>query len=398
MSKVRPARRAAPVARDWSWRSKALRAIVYQVVAVVVLLAIVGYLVHNTAENMAQRGIQAGFGFLHDRAGFDIGEKVLVPYEPDDSYARAFAVGVVNTLRAAIVGIVLASIIGVLIGVGRLSQNWVVRKLCLVYVETFRNVPLLVQLFLWYFALTQLLPSLDQAIQPLPGVYLNQAGLQYPSPVWEIGHATALAGFIVGIVAAGFWSRAARAHREASGVQRPVGPVSIALIVVLTLIGWLAGGAPHTADFPEVGTFNVEGGAAVTPEFLTIVVGLSIYTASFIAEIVRSGIQSVSIGQVEACAALGLSRARAMRLVVLPQAMRVVIPPLTNQYLNLTKNSSLAVAIGYPELVSVSNTSLNQNGHAVECIAIVMTIYLILSLVTAWIMNTYNRKVAIKER
>ncbi|CAN5244827.1 amino acid ABC transporter permease [soil metagenome] len=392
-----PARPSAPTIRDWSWRSRAVRGLVYQIIAVAVLIAVGWTLVANTRANMDARGIQSGFDFLTSPAGFDIGEK-LIPYEPENSYWRAFLVGLSNTLRVALVGIVLTTFLGVTIGVGRLSQNWVIRKLCLCYVELFRNVPLLVQLFLWYFALTELLPSVDQAINPLPDVYLNQAGLQYPIPVWAFGHFTALIGLVVGIVASIAWRRAATKHREKTGEQRPVTWVVVALLIVTTLLGWAFGGAPTAMEYPEVGTFNVSGGGAVTPEFLTIVIGLSIYTASFVAEIVRGGIQSVSIGQTEASSALGLTRARALRLVVLPQAMRVIIPPMTNQYLNLTKNSSLAVAVGYPDLVSISNTSLNQTGRAVECIAIVMAVYLFLSLTTAWIMNLYNRKVAIKER
>ncbi|MFM9998841.1 MAG: amino acid ABC transporter permease, partial [Burkholderiaceae bacterium] len=266
------------------------------------------------------------------------------------------------------------------------------------YVEIFRNVPLLLQLFIWYFVLTELLPPIETALQPMAGVFFSKNGLQYPVPVWAGGHWMTLAGLALGVVAVWAWSRATRAHLYATGLVRPVFWPGLAILIACALLGWLAGGAPGGLDFPEKTEINVVGGAAVTPEFLTVLVGLTIYTASYIAEIVRGGIQAVPYGQHEAAAALGLSRQMDVRLVQLPQALRVIIPPLTSQYLNLTKNSSLAVAVGYPDLVSISNTSLNQTGRAIECIALVMACYLTLSLLTAAFMNAYNKRSLIKER
>lgn len=316
------------------------RALAWQVLAVAALLALAFFLADNTQENMRLRGIRSGFDFLADPAGFDIGES-LFPFSAGDPYWRAFLAGLGNTVRVALAGIVLATIVGMLVGVGRLSRNALLRWLCGAYVESFRNLPLLLQLLMWYFMLAELLPPVSEALQPLPHVYLSKSGLSFPD-----------------------------------------------------LAGWLAG---RGLDVPERTVFNISGGAAVTPEFLALLLGLSLYTAAFIAEIVRSGIQSVPWGQLEAAGALGLTARQTLRLVVLPQALRVMIPPTANQYLNLTKNSSLAVAIGYPDLVSITNTSLNQTGRAIECIAIMMAIYLVLSLATAWLMNRYNARAAIRE-
>ena len=370
---------------------------VYQVIALVAVIAMGAYLVHNTLQNMRIRGIQSGFDFITQPAGFSIGESV-VPFDSDDSYGKAFLVGLSNTLRVAVVGIVLATLLGTLVGIGRLSRNFLLRTLCAVYVEIFRNVPLLLQLFIWYFVLTELLPPIETALQPMAGVFFSKNGLQYPVPVWAGGHWMTLAGLALGVVAVWAWSRATRAHLYATGLVRPVFWPGLAILIACALLGWLAGGAPGGLDFPEKTEINVVGGAAVTPEFLTVLVGLTIYTASYIAEIVRGGIQAVPYGQHEAAAALGLSRQMDVRLVQLPQALRVIIPPLTSQYLNLTKNSSLAVAVGYPDLVSISNTSLNQTGRAIECIALVMACYLTLSLLTAAFMNAYNKRSLIKER
>lgn len=383
--------------RDWSWRSRAVRGVLYQIIAVVVLVLAVWFVAGNTLENMRSRGIHSGFGFLSQTAGFGIGESVL-DYDASRSYGRAFAVGLVNTLRVAVVGIFFASVIGVLIGIGRLSANFLVRQLCAAYVEVFRNIPLLVQLFMWYFVLTALLPSAEHALHPLAGVYLSQSGLQFPIPVWEHAHVLAAIGLMIGCIAAWCYHRRAERQRERTGQARLLSwPAMVLLIAGAPLIGWLAGGAPIALDRPEPGDFNISGGGALTPEYMTLLIGLTLYTAAFIAEIVRGGMLSVPAGQTEAARAIGLSRSHILRLVVLPQALRVIIPPLTSQYLNLTKNSSLAVAIGYPDLVSVSSTILNQTGRALECIFIIMMVYLTLSLLTAGIMNWYNRRVAIKE-
>ena len=386
-----------PKARSFSWRSKSFRNLVYQLIAVALVIALGAYLMHNTLQNMRLRGIQSGFDFITQPAGFSIGESV-VPFDSAESYGKAFLVGLSNTLRVAIIGVVLATLLGTLVGIGRLSHNFLLRTLCGAYVEVFRNVPLLLQLFIWYFVMTELLPPIETAMQPVAGVFFSKNGLQYPIPLWASGHWLTLAGLVAGGVGAWAWARAARSHLYATGVTRPVFWPGLGIVVAGGLLGWLVGGAPGGLDIPEKTDLNVVGGGAVTPEFLTMLIGLTVYTASYIAEIVRGGIQAVPFGQHEAAAALGLSRRMEVRLVQMPQALRVIIPPLTSQYLNLTKNSSLAVAVGYPDLVSISNTSLNQTGRAIECIALVMACYLTLSLLTAAFMNAYNKRSLIKER
>jgi general L-amino acid transport system permease protein len=381
----------------WSWRSASFRSLVYQVVAVLLVAVAAAYLIHNTLQNMRVRGIQSGFDFLLQPAGFAISES-LFEFDSAETYAKAFLIGLSNTLRVATVGIVLATIVGTLVGIGRLSKNFLLRSACGVYVEAFRNVPLLLQLFIWYFMLTEFLPPIDEALQPLPDVYFSKNGLQFPIPVWATGHVWLAAGLVAGCLAAWGWARFARRRLERTGHPLPEILPGLALLVAGGLLGWLAGGAPSALDFPEKTEVTIVGGGAVTPEFLTVLIGLTLYTASYIAEIVRGGIQAVAYGQHEAAAALGLTRGQEVRLVLLPQALRVIIPPITSQYLNLTKNSSLAVAVGYPELVSISTTSLNQTGRAIESISLVMLAYLTLSLLTAAIMNVYNRRSAIRER
>jgi general L-amino acid transport system permease protein len=383
--------------RDWSLRSKAVRALLYQVLALGLIALAVWFLAHNTLENMRVRGIQSGFDFLKQPAGFDIGES-LVPYDALNPYWQAFGVGVLNTLRVAIIGIVLTTVIGTLVGVGRFSPNAIVRGLCYGYVELFRNIPILLQLLVWYLLLTEWLPSPDEPLQAFGLFFLSKGGLSYPVPVWGTGQALAGAGALLGLAGAWAWARWSRQRFERTGQALPVFLPGLALVIVAALVGWLAGGAPTAWQVPKVGDASVEGGSALTPEFLSVLFGLVFYTAAFVAEVVRAGIQSVPRGQTEASGALGLSRGQQMRLVVLPQALRVIIPPITNQYLNLTKNSSLAVAIGYPDVVSISNTAINQTGRAVECIAIIMLVYLATSLTTSGVMNWYNQRAAIKER
>ncbi len=342
------------------------------------------------------RGIQSGFDFLLQPAGFDIGETVF-PYESIDPYWKAFLAGLVNTLRVAIIGIVLATLLGTSLGIGRFSRNALVRGLCYAYVEVFRNVPVLLQLLVWYLVLTELLPDPGSPIT-LGGFYLSKGGVSFPAPVWAAGHGWALLGAMVGIGAAWFYARWANARFDATGQPPRLALPTLALVIGFALIGWALGGAPDEWRIPVSGDVAVTGGAEVTPEFISVLLGLVLYTSAFIAEVVRAGIQSVPRGQSEAGNALGLPPGRQMRLVVLPQALRVIIPPMTNQYLNLTKNSSLAVAIGYPDVVSISNTALNQTGRAVECIAIIMLVYLTTSLSTSAFMNWYNKRKAIKER
>ncbi|MES2715465.1 MAG: ABC transporter permease subunit [Pseudomonadota bacterium] len=391
------ARAAPPKTRDWSLRSRAVRALLYQVLALALIALGVWFLAHNTMENMRVRGIQSGFDFLSGPAGFDIGE-LLIPYESVDPYWKAFLVGVLNTLRVAIIGIVLTTLLGTLIGIGRFSNNAIVRGLCYGYVELFRNIPVLLQLLVWYLVLTEWLPSPEEPLSVAGLVFLSKGGLSYPVPVWGQGQAFAGLGLLAGAVLAWVWARKARTLFEATGQVRPVLLPAIALLVGGALVGWLLGGAPMAWNLPKAGDVSVEGGSSFTPEFISVLLGLTFYTASFVAEVVRAGIASVPRGQSEASSALGLGKGQQMRLVVLPQALRVIIPPMTNQYLNLTKNSSLAVAIGYPDVVSISNTAINQTGRAVECIAIIMLVYLTTSLTTSGIMNWYNTRSAIKER
>ena len=386
-----------PPKRQWSWRSQAFRGLVYQILAILVLVLAVGYLMSNTFANMRARGIQSGFDFFLQPAGFGIGES-LIEFDSSQSYLMAYVIGLTNTLRVALVGLVLATLLGTLIGIGRLTKNTLVKSLCASYVEITRNIPLLLQLFMWYFAMTELLPPIESPLKPLAGVFFSKNGLQYPLPVWEAGHWGTLIGLCVGIGAWKFWSSHVKQHFEATGHTKPSLLPGLGLLVLFGLIGWLIGGAPSEIDIPEVTEINVVGGGSVTPEYLTVLVGLTVYTSGYIAEVVRAGIQSVAFGQHEAAVALGLKRSQELRLIQLPQAMRVIIPPLTSQYLNLIKNSSLAVAVGYPDLVSISSTALNQTGRAIECIALVMLIYLSLSLLTSAAMNIYNRRVRIKDR
>lgn len=382
---------------DWSWRSRAVRGLVYQLVAVAVIATVIWFLAHNTLVNMRVRGIQSGFGFLAEPTGFDIGESVIA-FDSGDPYWKAFLVGLSNTLRAAVVGIVLTTILGTLIGIGRLSRNFLVRKLCAGYVELFRNIPVLLQLLMWYFMLNEWLPPVSEALHPFPGIFLSKSGMSFPVPEWDWGYLVTLGGVALGLVGAWLYRRWTRSSFETTGIARPVFWPVLAIVIAGGALGWVAGGSPLALEMPARNAFNIAGGGAVTPEFLAVTIGLTIYTASFVAEIVRSGIQSVAWGQTEAASALGLSRGQSLKLILLPQALRVIIPPMTNQYLNLTKNSSLAVAVGYPDLVSISNTTLNQTGRAVECITIIMAVYLTLSLITAALMNWYNARSAIRER
>jgi len=357
---------------------------------------VVWYLVSNTLHNLSVRNISTGFGFLGREAGFAIGESPI-SYTPADTYGRAVWVGLLNTLRVSVVGIVLATLLGTLIGVARLSKNWLVSGVASVYVEVMRNIPLLLQLFFWYAIITENMPGPRQALTPLPGVFLSNRGLKLPSLQgdaldWILG---GLALAIVLVILVAHW---ARKRQAATGQIFPVGSVSIALLLALPLAGWVAGGAELSVNVPVLKGFNFVGGITLSPEFSALLLGLVIYTSAFVAEVVRSGIQAVGKGQWEAAEALGLSRGRTLRLVVLPQALRVIVPPMTSQYLNLTKNSSLAVAIGYPDIVSVVNTTLNQTGQAIEGILIIMAAYLTVSLSISIFMNWYNKRIALVER
>ena len=380
------------------WNNPRVRALLFQVAIVAAVLGFALYLFDNTLHNLEKRGITTGFGFLDSQAGFGIIQS-LVEYSETSTYGRTFVVGLLNTLLVSALGILLASLLGFVIGIARLSRNWLVAKLAAAYIEVFRNIPLLLQIFFWYFAVLRALPSPRQSIE-LGGVaYLNLRGLYLPRPLLEPGFGWVIAALLAGVVATLLLARWARRRQEATGRPFHTLYAGIALIVGLPLLVFFAAGAPLSWEIPELRGFNFRGGIPVIPELSALVLALSIYTAAFIAEIVRAGIQAVSHGQTEAAYALGLRRGLTLRLVILPQALRVIIPPLTNQYLNLTKNSSLATAIGYPDLVSVfAGTTLNQTGQAVEVIAMTMAVYLGISLSISLLMNDYNRRKMLLER
>lgn len=374
-----------------------VRGIFFQVVVFVALLALIVWIVRNTVDNLARAGRDISFGFLNERAGFDIGQS-LIPYSSDSTYFDALVVGLLNTLLVAFVGIITATIVGFLIGVGRLSRNWLVRKLCTVYVEVFRNIPPLLVIFFWYLGVLAILPQPRDSIHLPFGSLLSNRGLAIPKPVWGEGAWLVGAALVAAIAMCVFVARRARARQMATGQRFPVFWTCAALLVGLPLLALAAAGFPLSFDPPVLGAFQTSGGMAIGPEFLALYLSLSLYTASFIAEIVRAGIRGVGKGQSEASFALGLRPGATTRLVVLPQAMRIIVPPLTSQYLNLTKNSSLAIAVGYPDLVSVGGTILNKSGNSIQIVAIWMVVYLSISLATSLFMNWFNTRVALVER
>jgi general L-amino acid transport system permease protein len=380
------------------WYDQRTRALMSQLLVLGLLLLFAAFITYNTAQNLRRGGIASGFGFLGSTAGFDISFS-LIPYRATDTYGRVLLVGILNTLFVSIVGIVLATILGFLVGVLRLSRNWLVARLATVYIETLRNVPLLLQIIFWYFAVLAALPGVRQSSLWFGAFSLNQRGFYLPAPVLEPGFWWVPASLVAAIGAAFLIGRWAQLRRERTGQPFPTFRVNLALIVLAPVLAALLLGTPWTWDYPKLAGFNYRGGTVLVPEFLALLFALSLYTSAFIAEIVRSGIQAVSHGQTEAAMALGLRPGQVTRLVVLPQALRVIVPPLTSQYLNLTKNSSLAIAIAYPELVAVfAGTTLNQTGQAIETIAITMLVYLTISLIISAFMNWYNRKIALVER
>jgi general L-amino acid transport system permease protein len=374
-----------------------VRGVVVQVLLVAALAAFVAWIVLNTAANLQRANIASGFDFLSERAGFEIGQSP-VPYTPDRSYGYALYVGFLNTLVVAGIGIAAATIIGFLIGIGRLSKNWLIRQLSTVYVEVFRNIPPLLVILFWYFGVIAILPAPRDAIDIGLGINLSNRGAFMPKLLFEPGAGMIGIAILVAVVAVAALSVWARRRQMATGQPFPVLWTSIGILIGLPLIAYLAAGAPLGLEFPEQTRFSLRGGMQLQPELLALVLALSIYTASFIAEIVRAGILGVSHGQTEAAYSLGLRPGPTLRLIVIPQALRIIIPPLTSQYLNLAKNSSLAVAIGYADLVAVGGTILNQTGQAVEIVAIWMIVYLTISLVTSLFMNWFNRKMALVER
>lgn len=372
-----------------------VRGIIYQILALGAVLALGGYLVNNTLNNLSAREIATGFGFLDREAGFDISESVL-SYSPADTYFQALVVGLMNTMKVSILGVILATVLGTIVGVARLSSNWLVARLATLYVEGLRNIPLLLQLFFWYALITEALPGTRQALNPVEGVFLSNRGFRFPVPVWETGQTLALIGLVVAVVLAWLLNRRASNIQAQTGNRPNVLLPALGLMFGLSIAGWLLGGAPTAIDVPALKGFNFAGGGNVSPEFAALLLGLTLYTASFIAEIVRGGILAVAWGQTEAALALGLRKSLVMRLILLPQALRVIVPPLTSQYLNLVKNSSLAVAIGFPDLVSTANTTINQTGQAVEGVMVIMLVYLTISLTISGFMNWYNGYVSLK--
>jgi general L-amino acid transport system permease protein len=357
----------------------------------VAVLAWIGYeIVANARANLQSQRITAGFGFLNNTAGFDVSQN-LIPYSGSDTYTRVFLVGLLNTLLVSVIGIFFATVIGFLVALGRLSPNWLLSRISGGYVELIRNLPLLFQILFWYLAVLSALPNPRQSISLLGSFFLSNRGFVVPRPIGEAGFEPFAAAVLIGIVASLLLQRYARRQLFESGRLITIWPYVVGLLIGLPLVISLIFGAPVTFEMPELKGFNFSGGSRLIPEFVALTVALSTYTAAFIAEIVRAGILSVHKGQMEAGASLGLSRGSTLRLVVVPQALRVILPPLTNQYLNLTKNSSLAVAIGYPDLVSVfAGTTLSQTGQAIEIIGITMGVYLLISLVTSAAMSLYG--------
>ena len=360
----------------------------------VAALVWIGYeIVANARSNLQSQRITSGFGFLVNTAGFDVSQS-LIPYSGSDPYTRVFLVGLLNTLLVSVIGIFFATVIGFLIGLGRLSPNWLLSRISGGYVELVRNLPLLFQILFWYLAVLAALPNPRQSISLFGSFFLSNRGFVIPKPIATAGLEPFAFAILVAIVASLLLRRYARRQLFESGRLITIWRYVAGLLIGLPLVTWLVFGAPVTFEIPELKGFNFSGGSRVIPEFVALTVALSIYTAAFIAEIVRAGIQSVHKGQMEAGASLGLSRGSTLRLIVVPQALRVILPPLTNQYLNLTKNSSLAVAIGYPDLFSVfAGTTLSQTGQAIEIIVITMGVYLLISLVTSAIMNFYGWRI-----
>ena len=387
-----------PPKRPPPWNDPRIRAIVFQVLVSASVIAVGVYLVRNLMHNLEVRGISTGFGFLSNRAGFEINQS-LIPYDESSSYGRTFIIGLLNTLLVSGLGIVFATILGFIIGVARLSKNWLIAKLAAAYVETFRNIPLLLQILFWYFAVFLNLPAPSEALHVGDSIFLTLRGLYLPRPEIESGFAWTFFAFVAALAGSVFLVRWSKRRQERTGELFPAYLASIGLVVGLPLVVYMLTGRPLHWVKPKLEGFNFTDGVTVIPELAALLVSLSIYTAAFIAETVRAGILSVSHGQTEAASALGLRRSWTLRLVIIPQAMRVTIPPLTSQYLNLTKNSSLATAIGYPDLVSLfAGTTLNQTGQAVEVMAMTMAVYLTISLVISMFMNWFNARMALVER
>ena len=383
--------------RDPIWTNATFRGIIYQIAAMS-MVALTGYfLFTNTLSNLEKQSIATGFGFLSREASFEIGESII-SFSSSNTYLRALAVGALNTIKVSFIGIVLTVAIGIFVGIARLSSNWLVSRIAAVYIEVLQDIPVLLQLFFWYGIFNNALPSPRQALIPMEGVVFCNRGAYFAIPAAHPAFQWVGYAFILSCVLIFFLRRWARKRQEETGQIFPLLSVSLAMLIALPALAWLLGGAPTEMDIPTLKGFNFEGGYNISPEFGSLLLGLVLYTSAFVAEIVRAGIQSIAKGQQEAAEALGLKPLFIMNLVILPQALRVIIPPLTSQLLNLTKNSSLAVAIGYPDFVSVANTTISQTGQAIEGVASIMIVYLTISLLTSLFMNWYNDKMALVER
>jgi general L-amino acid transport system permease protein len=379
------------------WLDPKKRAILFQLMTFCLVGLLAYYLISNTLVNLKKQNIATGFSFLQKESSFEIGES-LIPYSAANTYARALLVGALNTIKVAFIGVVITLILGTIIGMARLSTNWLLSKLAAIYIEVMQDIPILLQLFFWYAIFYETLPSPGEAISPGAGIYMSNRGVAFTIPEAHPAHTYMILAFVVGCVIVYLIRRWARKRQEKTGQIFPVFLVSMGILIGFPLLTWWVFGAPLKMNVPKLGGFNFEGGVTVSPEFIALLLGLVLYTAAFVAEVVRAGIQSVSKGQREAAMSIGLRPVPVLNLVILPQALRVIVPPLTSQMLNLTKNSSLAVAIGYPDFVSVANTTINQTGQSIEGVAIIMAVYLFFSLSTSVFMNWYNKRVALVER
>ena len=379
-------------------RNEKVRGVLYQLITIIGFVIFMMYIAQNTAHNIEARGIKSGFNFLNTTAGFDITE-TPIHFDHSSTNWDVFKVGLLNTLIVSFWGIILTSLLGLIIGVARLSKNWIISHLAASYIEIFRNIPILLQILFWYNVVLAAMPSVRQSYSFFGSIFINQRGLFIPKPIFEDGSWVIGAGFVAALVGGWMLHRYAQKKLEAEGKEIPVFLPTLALLVVLPLLAYFIAGKPMHLDYPALKGFNFRGGSTLTPEFLALLFALATYTAAYVAEAIRSGIEAVNKGQKEAATALGLKPVQSLKLVVLPQAVRISIPPIINQYLNLIKNSSLAAAIGYPELVTVfAGTSLNVTGQALEIIGITMLTYLVISLIVSLILNWFNKKMKIKER
>lgn len=384
-------------ATSYFWNDEKTRSILYQIITAFMVALLGYYLLSNVQHNMERQSIASGFGFLEKEAAFEIGEKII-DYTAADSYGRALLVGVLNTLKVSFIGMILTTIIGIIVGIATLSSNWLISKLATAYVEIFQNIPVLLQLFFFYAFFYEAFPGPRQALVPMPGVYLSNRGIDFAVPAEHPAWKYIFLAFFVAISITLLIRLWALKRQERTGQQFPIFWTGTGLLLGLPLLVWLSFGAPSQMNIPVLRGFNFSGGMNISPEFSALLIGLVLYTASFIAQIVRAGIQSISHGQTEAAMSIGLKPQRVLQLVIFPQALRVIVPPLTSQLLNLTKNSSLAVAIGYPDFVQVAGTTINQTGQAVEGVALMMIVYLGFSLSTSAFMNWYNKRISLIER